>query len=167
MDIWLDFLHSFLFCRSKPLPHAKQTTATLSNLLYYRIFRIYFCGCADIGVNHIKCRNMYINDDVFEKWAKKLDGTMREMGKDLKSLLNTNEVFDKDDRPLDNQDVSLLLNVSHRTLQRYRTEGLLPFFKLGQKIYYKQSDVREFVYKNSDYWDKKSFDNATQTKENL
>jgi hypothetical protein len=58
-----------------------------------------------------------------------------------------------------------LLHVSHRTLQRYRSDGSLPFHKHGQKIYYKLSDVRNFVYKNGDPWDKKEFENATQTKE--
>jgi len=105
----------------------------------------------------IKCV-MYVNDNHFNEWMEKIFKKMTEMGKDLKLLVNTKDVFDKDDKPLDNQDVSLLLNVSHRTLQRYRTEGLLPFFKLGQKIYYKTSDVREFVYKNGDRWDMKRFD---------
>jgi hypothetical protein len=95
-----------------------------------------------------------------EKLLKK----MTEMGKDLKLLINTKDVFENDDKPLDNQEVSLLLHVSHRTLQRYRTEGLLPFIKLGQKIYYKTSDVREFVYKNGDHWDKKGFDEKMPTK---
>ena len=106
---------------------------------------------------------MYVNDDVFEKWAKKLNDSVREIGKNFRSFINTDEVFDKDDKPLDNQDVSLLLKVSHRTLQRYRTEGLLPFFKIGQKIYYKTSDVRDFVHKNSDHWDIKAFEEKMQT----
>ena len=105
---------------------------------------------------------MFINDSHFDSWMEKLSKKLSEIGKDLKSLVNTNEVFDKEDKPLDNQDVSLLLNVSHRTLQRYRSEGLLPFFKLGQKIYYKTSDVREFVYKNGDHWDKKRFESGTK-----
>ena len=101
---------------------------------------------------------MYIDNENFENWMVRLSQKLNEIGKDLKSLINTSGVFDKDDKPLDNQDVSLLLNVSHRTLQRYRSDGLLPFFKLGQKIYYKTSDVRDFVYKNGDYWDKKRFE---------
>jgi hypothetical protein len=32
-------------------------------------------------------------------------GAVKEMNKDLKSLINTNEVFDKDEKPLDNQDL--------------------------------------------------------------
>jgi hypothetical protein len=95
----------------------------------------------------------------------KLSKKLNEIGKDLKFLVNTNDVFDADDKPLDNQDVTLLLNVSHRTLQRYRTGGLLPFYKVGQKIYYKTSDVREFVYKTGDHWDTKRFENVIKTAE--
>ena len=91
---------------------------------------------------------------------------MKEIGKDLKSLINTNGVFAEDDKPMDNQDVSQLLHISHRTLQRYRSDGLLPFIKIGQKIYYKTSDVRDFIYKNGDYWDKKRFEEATKVEEN-
>jgi len=106
---------------------------------------------------------MYINNEDFAKWALRLSQQIKEIGKDLKSLINTNDVFEKDEKPLDNQDVSLLLNVSHRTLQRYRSDGLLPFFKLGQKIYYKTADVRDFIYKNGDYWDKKRFEEVVKS----
>jgi hypothetical protein len=43
----------------------------------------------------------------------------------------------------------------------------LPFLKCGQKIYYKTSDVRAFVYANGDYWSKKAFDGATETGDDL
>jgi len=91
---------------------------------------------------------MYINNDEFEKWATRLSKEVSEIGKGLKSLINTNGIFNEDDQPLDNQDVSLTLNVSHRTLQRYRDSGLLPFFKIGQKVYYRTSDVRKLVFKS-------------------
>ncbi|MDR1810019.1 MAG: helix-turn-helix domain-containing protein [Prevotella sp.] len=54
--------------------------------------------------------------------------------------------------------------MSPRTLQRYRTGGLLPFHKRGQKIYYRLSDVREFIYRNGDHWDKKAFEESTKAK---
>ena len=110
---------------------------------------------------------MFVNDNHFNEWMERLSKKLNEIGKDLKSVINTNDVFDKDDKPLDNQDLCLALHVSPRTLQRYRSDGILPFFKRGQKIYYKASDVREFVYKNGDYWDKTTFENATQRKEDL
>ena len=91
---------------------------------------------------------MYINNEDFVKWATLISQNQKETNSKLNSLINTNDVFDKDDKPLDNQDVSLMLNVSHRTLQRYRDNDLLPFFKIGQKVYYRTSDVRNFVFKH-------------------
>ena len=103
---------------------------------------------------------MYIDDNTFEKWAGKLSEMLGEIGKNLKSLVNTNEVFDRDEKLLDNQDLCFMLHISRRTLQRYRAKGELPYMKCGQKIYYKASDVKEFVDRSRDHWDRKSFDDA-------
>ena len=46
---------------------------------------------------------------------------------------------------LDNQDLLQLLKISSRTLQRYRSEGKLKYYTITGKIYYKQSDLEEFV----------------------
>ncbi|MDR2058177.1 MAG: helix-turn-helix domain-containing protein [Dysgonamonadaceae bacterium] len=105
---------------------------------------------------------MFVNDNHFIEWMERLSGKLNEIGKDLKSLVHASNVFDKEDKPLDNQDLCLMLHISPRTLQRYRSEGLLPFSKRGQKIYYKTSDVRKFVYKNGDHWDRKAFEDATK-----
>ncbi|GHV48626.1 DNA-binding protein [Bacteroidia bacterium] len=99
---------------------------------------------------------MYLNNDDFERWMEKLSKKLDAIGKDLKTIVNTNEVFGEDEKLLDNQDLCLTLHISKRTLQRYRSEYGLPYLKHGQKIYYKTSDVREFIFKNGDYWDKKA-----------
>jgi Helix-turn-helix domain len=44
----------------------------------------------------------------------------------------------------DNQDVCLLLNISKRTLQRYRDNGLR-FYTILHKTYYKEKDLHEFI----------------------
>ncbi|MDR2534101.1 MAG: helix-turn-helix domain-containing protein [Tannerellaceae bacterium] len=49
------------------------------------------------------------------------------------------------ERLYDNQDMCLLLNICKRTLQRYRTLGWLPFLRIDQKAYYKESDVKKFI----------------------
>ena len=49
---------------------------------------------------------------------------------------------------LDNQDLCQLLNVSKRTLQRYRSTGELPFQTVYHKTYYKESDVHIFIREN-------------------
>ncbi len=46
---------------------------------------------------------------------------------------------------LDNQDVCMMLNISKRTLQRYRSSGELPFKQIKRKTYYLDSDVQHFI----------------------
>lgn len=49
------------------------------------------------------------------------------------------------ERLFDNQDLCIMLQVSKRSLQRYRSLGLLPYLMLRQKTYYKESDVVQFL----------------------
>ncbi|MDR6487230.1 hypothetical protein J2799_001715 [Chryseobacterium vietnamense] len=46
---------------------------------------------------------------------------------------------------LDNQDVLQLLKISPRSLQRYRSDEKLLYYTISGKIYYKLSDVHQFV----------------------
>ncbi|WP_348800135.1 helix-turn-helix domain-containing protein [Flavobacterium adhaerens] len=46
---------------------------------------------------------------------------------------------------LDNQDVLQMLKISTRSLQRYRSCGKLSYYTISGKIYYKLSDVQQFV----------------------
>ncbi|MCC8145935.1 MAG: helix-turn-helix domain-containing protein [Bacteroidales bacterium] len=94
---------------------------------------------------------MYINNEDFEIWMQKLSKKLSEIGQDLKSLINTKEVFSEDETLLDNQDLAFLLKVSYRTLQRYRSSKKLPFFMIAHKTYYRTSDVREFVRSHMDF----------------
>ena len=82
-----------------------------------------------------------------EKLSKKLS----EISQDLKSLINTDKVFNEDEKLLDNQDLAFLLKVSKRTLQRYRSDGKLPYFMIAHKTYYRTADVREFVRAHMDF----------------
>lgn len=50
-----------------------------------------------------------------------------------------------EDDTMDNQDVCMLLHVSKRTLQRYRSDGLLPYRMHRHKTYYRKSDVEMFI----------------------
>ena len=76
---------------------------------------------------------MYIDNENFEKWMEKLSKKLTEIGQDLKSLINTDTVFDENEKLLDNQDLAFLLKASFRTLQRYRAKGVLPYFTIGRK----------------------------------
>lgn len=55
---------------------------------------------------------------------------------------------------LDNQDLLQMLKVSSRSLQRYRSSGKLPYYTISGKLYYKLSDVHQFI--------RESFSETTQ-----
>jgi excisionase family DNA binding protein len=46
---------------------------------------------------------------------------------------------------LSSDEICRLLMISKRTLQTYRDQGTLPFCQVGRKIYYKASDVDEYL----------------------
>ena len=88
---------------------------------------------------------MYIENDEFGKWMQKLYAKLEELCKDVRVLRNADKVLPEDDNLLDNQDLCLLFKVNIKTLQRYRAIGVLPHFTISGKVYYKASDVREFI----------------------
>ena len=49
---------------------------------------------------------------------------------------------------LDNQDLCQLLNINKRTLQRYRSKGILKYLRIGGKTFYTEEQVNNFI-KNS------------------
>jgi predicted site-specific integrase-resolvase len=48
---------------------------------------------------------------------------------------------------IDSQDVMQKLHVSVRTLQSWRTNGLLPYSRINNKIYYRKSDILALLNK--------------------
>ncbi|KVV15017.1 helix-turn-helix domain-containing protein [Flavobacterium sp. TAB 87] len=46
---------------------------------------------------------------------------------------------------LDNQDILQMLKISSRSLQRYRSSGKLLYYTISGKIYYKLSDIHQFI----------------------
>jgi len=48
---------------------------------------------------------------------------------------------------LDNQDACILLKKSKKQLYYLRTSGQLAYFKLDNKVYYRETDLREYIEK--------------------
>jgi len=46
---------------------------------------------------------------------------------------------------LDSEQVCSLLRISVRTLVNYRQKGILPYSQIFRKIYYKASDIEEYL----------------------
>lgn len=76
---------------------------------------------------------------------KELQKKLEDIGSQLKSLNKKNPLSEK---WLDNQDVLLILRISSRTLQSYRDKGILNFSQIGNKIYYKASDIEKHLEEN-------------------
>ena len=57
------------------------------------------------------------------------------------SASTTAPLTDKLEDWLDNQDVMQILHISPRTLQTLRSNGILPFSRIGNKLYYRRSDI--------------------------
>lgn len=49
---------------------------------------------------------------------------------------------------LDNQDLLQRMPIALGTLQRWRKAGVLPYYKVGGKIFYRESDLSELLRKN-------------------
>ena len=49
---------------------------------------------------------------------------------------------------LDNQELMQLLKISKRTAQHYRDSGMISYSQVGNKIYYRLSDVEELLKKH-------------------
>ena len=65
----------------------------------------------------------------------------------IQTQLNT-KADPKKETFLDNQEFLLLLKISKRTAQTWRDEGKISFSQVGNKIYYKLSDVEKLMQEN-------------------
>ena len=66
---------------------------------------------------------------------------------EIKSALTEKQKEPKDVF-LDNQDFLQLMNISKRTAQSWRDEGIISFSQVGAKIYYRFSDIEQLLNKN-------------------
>ncbi len=69
---------------------------------------------------------MYISKEDFEAWMERIMYRFDKQDKTLDKMSKHRNILDGE-LLLDNQDLCMLLNVSKRTLQRYRATGELPF----------------------------------------
>ena len=92
----------------------------------------------------------------FEDWMQKLMERLDRQDELLLSLRPSGKAPNPMEsiRMFDNQDLCMMLQVSKRSLQRYRSIGILPYLMLRQKTYYKESDVQKFLSEHIDEFTK-------------
>lgn len=95
---------------------------------------------------------MYIDKERFEAWMERLLERLEMIERALEKLTRRQNMLDGE-RLYDNQDVCQLLNISKRTLQRYRSNRELPYHTIYHKTYYKESDIHTFIRTHFDRQD--------------
>jgi hypothetical protein len=62
--------------------------------------------------------------------------------------LKLNEKIDPEDVFFDNQEFMKLMNISKRTAQEWRNKKVIEFSQVGNKIYYRLSDIKKLLNNN-------------------
>ena len=87
---------------------------------------------------------MNIDKENFEVWMERFIDRFDQIDDKLERVMKQKNWLDGE-QILDNQDLCLLLNVIKRTLQRYRMKGILPYFNIDGRNYYRASDVHKLI----------------------
>lgn len=87
---------------------------------------------------------MNIDRMEFIAWMERLMNRIDILGENLQESNKSRSNIDGEEL-LDNQDILQMLKISNRSLQRYRSSGKLPYYTISGKLYYKLSDVHQFI----------------------
>lgn len=83
-------------------------------------------------------------EERIESILKRLDEQMTLVVANLK----LNEKIDPEDVFFDNQEFMKLMNISKRTAQEWRNKKVIEFSQVGNKIYYRLSDIKILLNAN-------------------
>jgi len=77
-------------------------------------------------------------ENEFQKIMDKLEQIDAKLSKLIEKKDNLNSA-----KMLDNSDMCLLFGITKRTLQRYRQKGVVPYYMMKGKPYYKAEEVQD------------------------
>lgn len=84
--------------------------------------------------------DIYFDEQILIKWLEKLENHYIQIDKKLDRLMNQANGLNGE-KLLDDYDLSLILHISVKTLERYRHNDWIPYLKIKGKAYYKLSEV--------------------------
>ncbi|WP_418263676.1 helix-turn-helix domain-containing protein [Flavobacterium faecale] len=87
---------------------------------------------------------MNINRMEFLAWMERIMDRFDILNEHIIDVQKLRNTIDGEEL-LDNQDLLQMLKISGRSLQRYRSSGKLPYYTISGKLYYKLSDVHQFI----------------------
>lgn len=83
------------------------------------------------------------NEQILQIYNRLKETLMR-----LESILKDNTPTLNGHRYMNDSELANYLKVSRCTLQEYRNNGILPYYQIGGKILYRESDIEELLEKN-------------------
>jgi len=93
--------------------------------------------------------NSSINNNT-DKHLTSLFQRMEQLSGKVESIARTPNSKLGGEQYLTNKEVIRLLKISQRLLQTYRTEGKIPFYRIGGKVLYRASDIDRFLENHSE-----------------
>ena len=108
-------------------------------------WQIYSSQTTNLAVLLIQNRiAMNIDRTEFHTWMERVMQRFDLLAEKIHKVEQRHNSIDGEEL-LDNQDVLQMLKISSRSLQRYRSDGKLPYYTISGKLYYKLSDVHQFI----------------------
>lgn len=136
------FFRSYYFKPSVNALHIiivkKNDVANWHHLAAINFFILQFCAVEP------KLWTMNVERIEFIAWMERIMERFDILSEMVNKAKNQHANIDGEEL-LDNQDIMQMLKISARSLQRYRSIGKLPYYTITGKIYYKLSDVHQFV----------------------
>ena len=83
-------------------------------------------------------------EDYLEDLKKLINFRMDKVEKKIDQMIKIKDALDGD-KLLDNQDMCLLLGITKHSLARYRSKKLIRYYQIDRKVFYKASEVQEFL----------------------
>jgi excisionase family DNA binding protein len=71
--------------------------------------------------------------------------TIKEVMKEFKNAKESSIATDSEDKLLTRDEVMKMLGVSHSTLYHYQKNQIIPFLKIGNRVYFKKKDILENI----------------------
>lgn len=112
--------------------------------IFYQLHREFFVNGKPIIDGNINDLVAVVVNSFVDKNGQKLSPEIIEKLDELVKRISAKNK-PKKDTFLDNQEFLLLMKISKRTAQTWRDEGRISFSQVGNKIYYKLSDVKKLL----------------------
>jgi len=78
------------------------------------------------------------------------------LNENLPKMNGRKKDFEPDDQLLTRKEVMKMLHVSHSTLYHYQRKEILPFLKIGNRVYFKKKDILDNINLQGDSFDYKT-----------